>query len=717
MKRLMILGASYSQTPLYESAKKLGYHTIAASIAGDYPGFNLADESVYVNIADPEAVIEAARECRADGIATCSLDLGMAAIGAACEALSLPGPSRESAYRASNKLAMKQALVESGVQTAQFLCIHDEEELEAGIRSLPFPVILKAVDQMGSRGIFRCNTPEEVRENYPKTMEATRKDYCLLEEFIVGEIFGVESMIEQGKILYMLPNNIEAFISTTPTPVGHSVPYKHMDTLGEQIFEQTEKAIRALGLDNCPVNCDFIRREDKVYVIELTGRSGATGLSEMVSIYYNIPYYDCIAKLAMGEPVSTYFENNAHAVSNLSHTLTADRTGIVQAIHNYNLPDEDVLDLSFNIEPGDEVHPYTNGRDRIGQVILKGSSLKACEQKLDRITAGIRLELKGDIPFYETPVHPLRSGKENEIYMKREDMLPFSFGGNKVRFAQYFMNDLERQGADAMIIYGSYHSNLCRILSAACARKQIPCSMIHNIDDDEPGSKSLNAGLIHAMNVKEYPCHKGSSIAEAVQQAMNDFKAQGLKPYYIYGNTLGTGNEHVPMQAYVDVYQEICRYEQDKKVKFDYIFLATSTNTTQSGLVMGQLLAEDDRKIIGISVTRPQKRASEVIWSNLKHYSDYYHQNLPEHAENAIHVSELALAGGYGKFDDNIKNVIRHVYECDGINLDGVYTGKALYGMEQYLKTKGITGKKVLFLHTGGAPLFFDEIEKIFPVS
>lgn len=715
MKRLMILGASYSQTPLYESARKLGYYTIAASIAGDYPGFALADESVYVNIADPDAVTEAARTCKADGIATCSLDLGMAALGAACEALSLPGPSRKSARRASNKLAMKQALVEAGVQTARYLCIHNEEELEEGIQTLPFPVILKAVDQMGSRGIFRCNTPEEARENYPKTMEATRQDYCLLEEFIVGEIFGVESMIEDGKILYMLPNNIEAFISTTPTPVGHSVPYKYIDTLGTQIFQQTEKAIRALGLDNCPVNCDFIRRDDKVYVIELTGRSGATGLSEMVSIYFDIPYYDCIAKLAMGESVADYFMENVNAVPNLSHTLTADRTGIVQAIHNYNLPDEDILDLSFNIEKGDEVHPYTNGRDRIGQVILKGTSLKECEQKLERITAGIRLELEGDISFYETPIYPLSPREDNEIYIKREDMLPFSFGGNKVRFAQYFLDDLEREGADAMIIYGSYHSNLCRILSAACARKNIPCSMIHNVDDDEPGSTSFNAGLIQAMNVKEYQCHKGSSIAEAVQKAMDDFQAQGRKPYYIYGNTLGSGNEHVPMQAYVDAYQEIRKYEQEQNTKFDYIFLATSTNTTQSGLVMGQLLAADEREIVGISVTRPMKRATEVILSNLKHYAEVYHQNLPKDATKAIHVSEQALAGGYGKYDEGIKNVIRREYERDGINLDGVYTGKAFYGMEQYLREKKITGKKILFLHTGGAPLFFDEIDHVFP--
>ncbi|MDD3277360.1 MAG: pyridoxal-phosphate dependent enzyme [Lachnospiraceae bacterium] len=714
MKRVMILGASYSQTPLYESARKLGYYTIAASIPGDYPGFSLADESVYVNIADPEAVTQAAKACKADGIATCSLDLGMGALGAACEALSLPGPSRESAHRASNKLEMKKALTAAGVQTAQFLCIHNEKELEEGMKKLSFPVILKAVDQMGSRGIFRCDTPEEVRENYPRTMAATGKEYCLLEEFIIGEIFGVEAMIEHGKILYMLPNNIEAFVSTTPTPVGHSVPYKKIEQLGGQIREQTEKAIRSLGLDNCPVNCDFIRRGDQVYVIELTGRSGATGLSEMVSIYYGIEYYDCIVKLAMGEPVAPYFEENQSAVPNLTHTLTADRAGILQKIHNYNTMDEDILDLSFNIVPGDEVKPYTNGRDRIGQVILKGSTLPECEEKLRRILGGIHLELVGDIPLFETPIHPVSPREDNEIYMKREDMLPFSFGGNKVRFAQYFLSDCERQGADAMIIYGGYHSNLCRILSAACKRKHIPCSMIHNVDDVDQESKSCNAGLIHAMDVKEYPCHKGSDIARAVQQAMDDLKAEGHKPYYIYGNTLGSGNEQVPMQAYVDTYQEICAYEQRENQKFDYIFLATSTNATQSGLVMGQLLAGDERNIVGISVTRSARRASQVILSNLQHYAAYHQLNLPEHAQTAIQVSEDALAGGYGQFDEKIRQVIREEYQWDGVNLDGVYTGKAFYGMLQYLRKNQIHGKRILFLHTGGAPLFFDQIETVF---
>lgn len=90
-KRVMILGASYSQIPLYQAAKRMGIHTIAASIPGTYSGFDYADERCYVNIADPEEVLKAAKENKIDGIATCSLDLGMAAIGAVCGKWDFPG--------------------------------------------------------------------------------------------------------------------------------------------------------------------------------------------------------------------------------------------------------------------------------------------------------------------------------------------------------------------------------------------------------------------------------------------------------------------------------------------------------------------------------------------------------------------------------------------------------------------------------------------------
>ena len=394
-KRLMILGASYTQNPLYMTARSLGITTIAASIPGDYPGFDLADEKAYADISDPEQVLAAAGKLQIDGIATCGLDLGMRSIGHVCEALGLPGPSRSAALKASDKWEMKKALTAAGVQTARFFCIHNTEELEAAMEQLPWPVILKATDQMGGRGIIRCDTREEVLRAYPKVMEGTKRDYCLLEEFIAGELFGVEAMIRNGRMVFILPNNTEAFTGDTPTPIGHSVPLRESAVLGGQILEQTQKAVRALGLDNCPVNCDFIKKDGKVYVIELTGRSGATGLSEMTGLYYGINYYEAIVKTALGLPVEDMFTAPGTQPSVLTHTLISSVSGRVGQIRvDESLQrDPHIKDLSFNIREGDEIRKYTNGRDRIGQVILTGTNLADCEKRLAGVLAGIDIRL------------------------------------------------------------------------------------------------------------------------------------------------------------------------------------------------------------------------------------------------------------------------------------------------------------------------------------
>ena len=395
MRKLMILGAAYTQIPLFEAAKRLGVRTVAASIPGDWPCFDLADECAFVDISDPEAVAAAAREHAVDGITTCGLDLGMRAVGYTCEKLSLPGPSADAALKASDKYEMKKALAAHGVSTARFFCIRTEEELEAAMLKLPFPVIIKAVDLMGSRGIFRCDTEDEARSSFRKSLEASNKDYCLIEEFIEGELFGTEGMIQNGGICFLLPDNTEAFPGAVPTPVGHSVPFRLENELGEAVIREAEKAVRAIGLDNCPVNIDLIHKDGRVYVVELTGRSGATGLSEMTGLWFGIDYYEMIVRMALGENLKGCFRKTAGCGAVLVRTLMTREKGIVRSIINENDPsDPHIVQIYFNIEPGDEVRPYTNGRDRIGQIIIRGENLENCGHILETAMGRIRIELE-----------------------------------------------------------------------------------------------------------------------------------------------------------------------------------------------------------------------------------------------------------------------------------------------------------------------------------
>lgn len=392
MKKLMILGASYSQLPLYKAAADLGVATVAVSTPGEWPGFEVADEYSYTDISDPTAVLEAAKKHKIDGIATCCLDAGIRSVGYVCENMGLKGLSAGAGKLCSDKYLMKEAFIKGGVNCARHICIRSREELDAAIHKLNFPLILKAVDLMGSRGIFRCDTKAEVYQYYADTMKATGRDYCLLEEFIEGKMLGCEAMIADGKLLYCLPNNIENYQGFVPTPIGHSVPYKKQDTLGAEVCRQVLLAIKALGMDNCPVNCDLMEKDGKIYVIEITGRAGGTCLPETVGLYYGLNYYEAIARLALDMDAEKMFSKESPKLANLSHILTSDKDGVLKEIHNENVQAPDLADLSFNVSPGEKIRHYENGRDRIGQVILTGESLQKCEERLAQVLSKISIE-------------------------------------------------------------------------------------------------------------------------------------------------------------------------------------------------------------------------------------------------------------------------------------------------------------------------------------
>ncbi len=391
MKRLMILGASYSQLPLIDAAKKAGIYTIVASTPGSWPGFQAADDFTYTDISNPEDVLKAAEKFQIDGITSCCLDTGVPAIGFVSEKMGLCGPSKEAACITTNKYRMKEAFLKGGVSCAVHKKVKNREELEEALLHLKLPIVTKAVDLMGSRGIYRCNTKEEVYDNYEKTMKDTGMDYCLVEEFIEGTLFGVEAMVKDGEVVFCLPDNTEAYAGYVPTPVGHSVPFEKEEQLGIQVREQLRKAVKAVGLDNCAVNSDMIYKDGRVYVIEITGRAGATCLPEIVGIYYGINYYEAMVRLALGMEVASMFQNPT-GKSCIARTLLSDKSGIVKKIENNNTSASDIVDLQFNIAPGDAVRKYENGRDRIGQVIIKEDILPDCNKRLEEVLSKIKIE-------------------------------------------------------------------------------------------------------------------------------------------------------------------------------------------------------------------------------------------------------------------------------------------------------------------------------------
>lgn len=300
----------------------------------------------------------------------------------------------------------------------------------------------------------------------------------------------------------------------------------------------------------------------------------------------------------------------------------------------------------------------------------------------------------------KTPVIQIPDEK-NSIYVKRDDLLPFSFGGNKVRIALEFINDMKKQDKDCIVGYGNARSNLSRALANLCYQFKIPCHIISPADEDGTRIDTYNSKMVLSCDAKFHYCKK-TNVKETVESILKDIRKEGLKPYYIYGDSTGKGNEHTPMLAYAKLYEEI-------KGQYDYIFLATGTGMTQGGLLAGKAINNGTEKIIGISVARSAAQEIEVLRKSLECFSD----RIQKIENYEINVEDAYLCDGYGTYNRQIEKTIHQQLTCNGMPLDPTYTGKAFWGMQDYLNRKCITGKKVLFIHTGGTPLFFDYMNGI----
>ena len=309
-------------------------------------------------------------------------------------------------------------------------------------------------------------------------------------------------------------------------------------------------------------------------------------------------------------------------------------------------------------------------------------------------------------------IQKLVSENGNEMYIMREDLLSFSMGGNKVRIAEAFFRDMQKKKCDAMLIYGEKHSNLCRVLSNLCCSKGIFCVMICSHGENEEEKVTNNTRFIEWSGTEIVHCKK-NEIADTVEAQMNRLKNMGKNPYYIYGDKTGRGNEGTAASAYAEAYEEIREFEQKTGWEFDYIFLPSGTGATQSGLLCGHFQAEDKKKIMGIMISsREKERMFSIIQDGIEDYHKKAEKILQSGYEKEIFLLDEYRLGGYGLYDERVKECIKRQYRMNGIPFDPIYTGKAFWGMEEYIKEKHIKNSRILFLHTGGTPLFYDFLEK-----
>lgn len=280
---------------------------------------------------------------------------------------------------------------------------------------------------------------------------------------------------------------------------------------------------------------------------------------------------------------------------------------------------------------------------------------------------------------------------EQPITIIRDDLFPGVGGGNKARKAVEYEKELRRLGCNALVTTGGIQSNHNRAAALLAAKNAWKCHIVYHGTEERFFSEKGNALLVR-MTDATYEFVEASQIASAMDSAMASFRYQGLKPYYITG-----GGHDIPGgMAYVKAVQQLAL----NTYKPDYIFLASGTGSTQAGIMVGlELVGWSDVKVIGISVARQQERGKQVIADFANTLAAYCHVDTD--FTDRVYFLPDYLCGGYEQFSTEMQSFIDKSIKETGIVFDYTYSGKALYGMYDYVSRYDLKGN-ILFWHTGG---------------
>src|SRR3954469_19123194 len=83
-------------------------------------------------------------------------------------------------------------------------------------------------------------------------------------------------------------------------------------------------------------------------------------------------------------------------------------------------------------------------------------------------------------------------GGDADVWIKRDDLLPLAFGGNKLRNLEFLVGAAMAEGADTLVTSGRRWSNHCRLTAAAGARAGLEVDVVLTGPPRPPGDEGPN---------------------------------------------------------------------------------------------------------------------------------------------------------------------------------------------------------------------------------
>jgi biotin carboxylase len=200
------------------------------------------------------------------------------------EHLRLPGMGQSATRFFRDKLAMRMKTSQNGILVPNFSPVFNYDRLRDFMERVPPPWVLKPRTEAGAMGIKKINNSEELWRWFDQLGD--QQSGFLLEQFVPGDVFHVDSVIWDGKILFASAQQY----GQPPMTVAHGGGVFVSRTLAPESEEATalkslnEQVVTGLEMWRGVTHAEYIKAnaDGRIYFLEIAARVGGAHLSDLI---------------------------------------------------------------------------------------------------------------------------------------------------------------------------------------------------------------------------------------------------------------------------------------------------------------------------------------------------------------------------------------------------------------------------------------------------
>ena len=307
-KKLLILGGGATSIDIVEAARAMGVYTIVTDWYDTKrsPAKLVADEYWNEEIFKPERIAQLINEHHVNGVITGFTDSYLLQYQRICELSGLPCYATKEVFETTmDKAKFKQLCRENGVPV---IPEYKMESFDPSVINNKNKVIIKPVDNSGSRGVILCETPDDYQKCLNYALSFSEKKQVVIEKYMEMDSLSVSYTIQDSVLSLSTTDDRHVYKS----PNGGSVtqcslyPSKYTEAYIERMDSKVKKMYQNLGVKNGVLSLQFFTDGVEYYAMEMGHRLTGGQHYTYTKLENGVSVLECLIHFAITGRMADY---------------------------------------------------------------------------------------------------------------------------------------------------------------------------------------------------------------------------------------------------------------------------------------------------------------------------------------------------------------------------------------------------------------------------